>query len=373
MKTKIFFSLIICVLISAISCKSKSKSAAPTPSEKVAVPDGTSTDDIVTEEINADPSLIKETIEETKEELSADTKSNTTGSQSVKTKEVVQNIKKTTNQNKQEVKKPQANQTTSKSSSTAVTNATAPIKNSDKVKEVIDEKVKETTSKPEKPMKVDVPVGYPNHKLLDNLLKTHVSNSGNVDYAGIKKNEGSLDDYLTSLENTEFTSTWSREDKLTFWINAYNAYTIKLILNNYPVSKITDLYGGKPWDHKWIKLTGKTLSLNNIENDIIRPEFKEPRIHFAVNCAAKSCPPLLNAAYTAGNLEERLESQTSKFINNSAFNTLGKNEITISKIFDWYGSDFGDVAAYIARYADTTVKPSAKIQYNEYDWSLNGE
>jgi len=229
------------------------------------------------------------------------------------------------------------------------------------------------TKKPEKPIQYEVPIGFPNHKVFNGFLNRYVSNAGVVDYSGMKKNPADLDKYLTSLENTKFTSTWKRDQKLAFWINAYNAYTIKLILDNYPVKKITDLHGGKPWDKKWIKLNGKTLSLNNIENDIIRPEFNEPRIHFAVNCAAKSCPPILNAAFTASKLDAQLESQTKKFVNNSTHNSLSKNEITLSKIFDWYGSDFGNVAAFVAKYANTTVKPTAKVKFNEYDWALNGE
>ncbi len=229
------------------------------------------------------------------------------------------------------------------------------------------------TSKPEKPIKYDVPVGFPNDKVFHGFLQRYVSKSGVVDYAGMKNNPSDLEEYLTSLENTKITTTWSRNQKLAFWINAYNAYTIKLILDNYPVKKITDLHGGKPWDKKWIKLNGKTLSLNNIENDIIRTDFNEPRIHFAVNCAANSCPPILNAAFTASKLESQLESQTKKFINNAKHNTLSKNKITLSKIFDWYGSDFGDVAAFVSKYANTTVKSNAKIEFNEYDWALNGK
>jgi hypothetical protein len=252
------------------------------------------------------------------------------------------------------------------------TNSTEVEINEDVVKAEKIEKPK-TETKPEKPVLYDVLVGFPNHKLFDEFLKTYVTKSGVVNYSGMKKQEDRLTEYLTSLKKTKITTTWSRNEKLAFWINAYNAYTIKLILDNYPVKKITDLHGGKPWDVKWIKLDGKTLSLNNIENDIIRPVFKEPRIHFAVNCAAKSCPPILNAAFTAGTLEKQLESQTKKFINNNQHNTLGKNEITISKIFDWYGGDFGDVASYIAKYANGTVKPTAKVKFNEYNWELNGK
>ncbi len=388
MKSRLIYILFGGLLFIVASCQSKNKPSAPIETDKEVSILGSDNDEIVIEEIIEEPSITEDIIVDAMEEtnprnvenkIESSTKSNAPKPLDTKAKDVVETVKKTTSKTvtKPKVTKPETNISTPKPTNTntkPTKPATDPIIKTDKVKEVIEDKAKETVdTKPEKPIKVDVPIGYPNHKLFDGFLRKYVSNTGNVNYAGIKKNEASLDAYLTTLENTKFNTTWSREDKLAFWINAYNAYTIKLILNSYPVAKITDLHGGKPWDHKWIKLTGKTLSLNNIENDIIRPEFKEPRIHFAVNCAAKSCPPLLNAAYTAGNLDSKLESQTKKFVNNSAFNTLGKSEITISKIFDWYGEDFGDVTSYIARYADTAVKPKAKIKFKEYDWNLNGK
>ena len=161
-----------------------------------------------------------------------------------------------------------------------------------------------------------------------------------------------------------------RKEQLAFWINAYNAFTIKKIIDNYPLQSITDLDGGKPWDAKWIKLDGRTLSLNNIENDIIRPTYNEPRIHFAVNCAAQSCPPLLNKAWTPGNMEKYFDSQAKNFINNAKYNELGSNP-KVSKIFEWYGKDFGDLKAYLNKYASSKIPADATIGYKDYDWSLN--
>jgi len=241
------------------------------------------------------------------------------------------------------------------------------------VEETTKEDVEIKDRKPIKPKKIEKPVGFPSHNKLNALLQKYVSASGTVNYAGLKKEEAVLDEYLSILETQTPETTWNRDIELTYWINAYNAYTLKLILQNYPVSSITNLHNGKPWDVKWINIDGKSLSLNNIENDIIRPKFNEPRIHFAVNCAAKSCPPLLNAAYYAKTLDTQLESQTKKFINNPEYNTLGKSEIKVSKIFDWYKSDFGDIVAFVMRYADTTVKPDATVTFQEYDWRLNGE
>jgi len=173
------------------------------------------------------------------------------------------------------------------------------------------------------------------HDSFDALLRKHVSSTGKVSYKGFKNDERKLDAYLTKLEATDITG-WSRKKALAFWINAYNANTIKLILKNYPVKSIMDLHNGKPWDVKWINIDQRKLSLNNIENDIIRPKYNEPRIHFAVNCAAKSCPPLLNKAWTASNLNSNFERQTKAFVNNSKYNTISSGKVEVSKIFDWY-------------------------------------
>ncbi len=208
------------------------------------------------------------------------------------------------------------------------------------------------------------------HEPFDKLLSTHVSASGKVNYKGLKSQSAELDLYLAALESAEL-STMSKKEKLAFWINAYNAFTIKKILNAYPVASITDLDGGKPWDTKWIKLDGRTLSLNNIENDIIRPQFNEPRIHFAVNCAAKSCPPLLNKAWTAANLEANFEKQTKAFVNNASHNQLAAKSCSVSKIFEWYAEDFGDLISFLNKYSSTTIDKGAQLSYLDYDWSLN--
>ena len=207
------------------------------------------------------------------------------------------------------------------------------------------------------------------HQVFDDLLRKHVSSTGKVNYTGLKQDQAKLKTYLAQLEAQAVEGSWSKNKKLAYWINAYNAYTIDLIIRNYPLKSITDLEGGKPWDKKFIKLNGQTLSLNNIENDIIRPTFKDARIHFAVNCAAKSCPPLMNKAWTESNLQSELEKRTRTFINNSAYNTISSGSATISKIFEWYAVDFGNLNDYLAKYSE--VNGATKISYNEYDWSLN--
>ncbi len=210
------------------------------------------------------------------------------------------------------------------------------------------------------------------HELLNSILQTYVSDQGVVNYAGLKKNASTLEEYIKLLENNPIADEWSRNEKLAYWINAYNAFTLKLIIDHYPLKSIIDLEGGKPWDKQWIQLNGKSLSLNNIENDIIRPDFQEPRIHFAVNCAAKSCPPLLNQAWTAENMETNLAKQSRKFINNANYNSIKKSSIEISKIFEWYAEDFGDLPKFLNQFLEVSIESTVSINYKEYDWSLNG-
>lgn len=211
----------------------------------------------------------------------------------------------------------------------------------------------------------------PDHSAWDALLQKYVNSQGMVNYQGFKKDKAALDAYLENLSNNPVQSAWSGNEQLAYWINVYNAYTIKLIVDNYPVSSITKLKGGKPWDVKWIKLGTKTYSLNQVENEIIRPQFKEPRIHFAVNCAALSCPPLLNRAWTADKLNANFNRTTKAFINNPTFNKITAGKIQVSKIFDWYGEDFGNLIGYLNKYSDTKIRSNAKVEFLEYDWALN--
>ncbi len=212
-------------------------------------------------------------------------------------------------------------------------------------------------------------IAQPSHEAFNTLLKKNVSADGKVNYKNFKSEKATLDSYIKTLADNAPQDSWSKNDKMAYWINAYNASTIKLIIQNYPLSKITDLDGGKPWDVKRLTFGGKKLSLNDIENNILRP-MGDARIHFAINCAAKSCPPLFNQAFTTENLNDCLETRTKQFINSSA-NTLKNNEIKVSKIFDWYGKDFGNVATFISKYANTKVSKTATVVFADYDWRLN--
>lgn len=211
---------------------------------------------------------------------------------------------------------------------------------------------------------------FPDHSSWDKILRQYVNNDGRVNYAALKAQPARLDAYLASLAEATPTREWPRNTALAYWINTYNAYTFKLILDNYPLKSITELHGGDPWKVKWIELAGKTYSLNMIEHDIIRPRYQEPRIHFAVVCAANACPPILNRAFTADKLNRQLEQLARSFINNPQYNqTTG--DIRVSRIFDWYGEDFGNLRDYLNKYLESPLPADAEIGYMDYDWSLN--
>gem|GEM_PF-2693155 len=214
----------------------------------------------------------------------------------------------------------------------------------------------------------------PDHESFNKLLQTYVSDAGVVDYAGLKMESDKLTKYVEALGKKDINALSGRNAKMAYWINLYNAATLKLVLDNYPLGKITDLDNGKTWDVKRINVNGKKMSLNQIEHDILRPQYNDARIHFAVNCAAKSCPPLANRAYTANNLESLLESRAKSFINNSKYNQLNKNSITVSKIFEWYREDFTpDLLSYIKKYSTTEIDSDAAIKFKDYNWALNGK
>ncbi len=235
-------------------------------------------------------------------------------------------------------------------------------------------KVKESTIEPEEQsnvkkelVKKELVKKTSIHTLFNTLLVKNVSPQGEVDYDNLKKNHSSLKAYIKSLGVINY-KTLGKKDQLAFLINYYNALTLDLILKNYPLKSVMDL--PKAWDTPVVTYRGQSLTLNNIEHQLIRENFKEPRIHFACNCAAKSCPKLLNYAYEGAILEKQLKAQTISFLNNKSKNKITANEITISKIFEWYGGDFGNVTEYIKKYKPE-VNSTAKVLYTECDWALN--
>lgn len=222
----------------------------------------------------------------------------------------------------------------------------------------------------------------PDYGIWAGLLHRHTS-CGMVDYAGFKAEEAALDQFLDSMANVDIGSL-DRQAQKALYINAYNAWTIKLILGKYPdIESIKDL--GRlfktPWEIEFVRLGGRVLTLDDIEHKILRPVFKDPRVHFAVNCASKSCPALLGVPYLPQTLDAQLDQVTKAFINDPEQTYIKDRVLHLSKIFSWFAEDFGDdPAGFVLKYAEGGFKqelqdiyPGAKIIYMDYDWSLNGQ
>lgn len=217
------------------------------------------------------------------------------------------------------------------------------------------------------------------HKIFNDVLSKRVQFKGHqslVDYKGLKSKPKALNEYLKSLSSVSKSeyNQFSSKQKLSFLINAYNAFTLKLIIDHYPVKSIKDIGSifSSPWKKEFFKLFGKEMNLDTIEHGMIRKDFKEPRIHFAVNCASIGCPSLAKSAFVAENLNSQLEAAAMNFLKNKDKNYALKNTLKLSKIFDWYGGDFenlGGVEVYIK--SKLGLKGKYKIDYLDYDWNLN--
>lgn len=224
-----------------------------------------------------------------------------------------------------------------------------------------------------------LPVG---HALWDSLLHRHVQSDGFVNYKGMIADSAALNQYLARLSAAQPDSkNWTRAEKMAFWINAYNAFTVKLIVDHYPVGSIRDIKRGVPggktvWDKKFIRIDGKQYDLNKIEHGILRPDFKDARVHAAINCASYSCPVLRNEAFVAEKLEQQLDDAMRKFINDPLRNRVSGKKAEISEIFNWFQDDFvrdaGSVRAYLNRFAHQKLSAVGQISYQTYRWDLNG-
>ncbi|MBD3161917.1 MAG: DUF547 domain-containing protein [Candidatus Latescibacteria bacterium] len=225
------------------------------------------------------------------------------------------------------------------------------------------------------------------HAPFDALLKETVKD-GLVDYKALEKREEALDAYLSSLADYDAASR-PRAERLAFWINAYNAFALKLVLEHYPgIDSVNDVE--KPWDTKLAKAAGKLRSLNEIEHEILRKEFEDPRIHFAIVCASISCPDLRSRAYVAEKLDEQLDAAATRFLADpdKGFRVAEKDEeevvVEVSKIFEWFAEDFvihsGSIYQYILKYVppeDAALLKSrrrdVRVRFMDYDWGLNGK
>lgn len=223
------------------------------------------------------------------------------------------------------------------------------------------------------------------HAALTDVLRDEVKNE-RVNYAALKRKPAALDTYLDTLAAVpeKVFKGWGKNERLAFLINLYNATTIKLVVDRYPVSSIKDIGGffSSPWKQKVVRAFGKTFTLDQVEHEMIRPNYGEPRAHFGLVCASIGCPPLRAEAFDAARLSDQLDDQGRVF-----FATKSKNRVDgkagvlyLSSIFKWFKEDFtgksGSVEKFVAPFfndADKAVILSGKlsIEYTDYDWSLN--
>lgn len=229
------------------------------------------------------------------------------------------------------------------------------------------------------------------HEDLTSVLGEFVQMENNrtvVDYASLKDRSEILDRYLTSLEKVsraEF-NTFTKDQQLAFLINAYNGFTLKLIISHYPVSSIRKIGGiTGPWRVKFFDLLGEKRHLDDVEHNMIRKMFQEPRIHFAVNCASRGCPDLAKTAYEASTLDAQLEDAALTFLSDPALNRLSGDgkRLEVSSIFNWFKKDFvtasGSLQKFLVKYVPLSEEQKTKVlsgetglEYLDYDWSLNG-
>ena len=232
------------------------------------------------------------------------------------------------------------------------------------------------------------------------LLKKHVvlldgGKASQLRYAGMAADRAALKAYLAQLSAVDAASfeAFGKPQQMAFLINAYNAFTVELILTKYPkLESIRDLGGllSKPWSIKFVPLLGTTLTLDNVEHDRLRARgrYDDPRIHFAVNCASIGCPMLREEAFVAERLDAQLDEQALRFLSDRSRNRLRDGKLEVSKIFDWYGGDFklghrgiASLPAFLARFANQLAdapadrerirSQSVPVSFIDYDWMLN--
>jgi hypothetical protein len=227
------------------------------------------------------------------------------------------------------------------------------------------------------------------HTAWDVLLKAHlVSAENGLDrfrYGSMNASDRAvLADYLAALQAIRI-SEFNRAEQRAYWINLYNAATVKVVLDHYPVRSIREIrLGGGflddgPWSRKWLKVEGEALSLDDIEHRILRPIWKDPRIHYAVNCASVGCPNLSRTAYRAGNFDNLAEAGARAYVNSPRGVRVENGRLHVSSIYEWFKADFGGsdggVIAHLKQYAEPALgarlETIARIDGDAYDWSLN--
>jgi hypothetical protein len=222
------------------------------------------------------------------------------------------------------------------------------------------------------------------HSAWDALLQEYTSEGAQgvnlVDYARLKSEASdALASYLEAMQAISIEN-FGRDEQFAFWVNLYNAATVDVIVQNLPLDSIRDigLLGSGPWKDDAVVVSGRTLSLDNIEHDILRPEWQDVRIHYAVNCASIGCPNLARNAYTGAKLEEMLEEASKAFVNHPRGFGGSPDALIASNIYEWYQGDWGteqDVLAHAREYAEgptaALLEEAQAIDSYAYDWSLN--
>jgi hypothetical protein len=215
----------------------------------------------------------------------------------------------------------------------------------------------------------------------DRVLRTFVRGDGRVDYPGLLAAPDDLDGWLAEIATVDFVSL-GRDQRLALLINAYNACTLRLVLDHWPLASIKDIPTADRWAARRWRVAGMLLSLDDIEHEYLRAKFREPRIHFAINCASVGCPPLRREAFDADRLEQQLEQQAVAVHADPTWLRLDESEGTVwlTRLYQWYGSDFaqvgGSVLDHAARYTPHLHRllaqgRSLRIAWLDYDWSIN--
>lgn len=214
------------------------------------------------------------------------------------------------------------------------------------------------------------PISY---QAFDELLKKYVSDKGKVNYKGFKSESAKLDEFCKLLEANPPKDSWTTAQKKAFWINAYNAMIIKLVIKHYPVSSVKKVVkAGKPWNLKFFKI-GDIEDLDGIEHKILR-KMGDPKIHVGINCASFSCPKLNNKAFTADNVDSELEALMKEFVNDPSKNKITASKVELSEIFNWFKEDFtkkGTLIEFLNKYSTVKINSNADISHLKYNWSLN--
>ena len=227
------------------------------------------------------------------------------------------------------------------------------------------------------------------HSNWADFLQTYVKQSldgvNRIDYAGVSESHRvDLQAYISKMEKISI-SEYRRDEQFAYWVNLYNALTVKIVLEHYPVDSIRNiklskgLFSKGPWDKKLLSIEGEEISLNDIEHRILRPIWNDPRIHYAVNCASVGCPNLQQQAFSSDNLQELLDKAAHDYINHPRGVGLERNRLIVSSIYVWFESDFGGsgagVISHLKQHANVPLAKALekvkKISGDRYDWSLN--